>query len=108
MYASRISLSNTLFDESFEKLSDYMTKDEYTREKKKDGSYGKPRVAESSYNTSRNMPLPAPHVKPLIHWQKNPRPKKGYYIASSYEGTNPVAGCSYRRYTMVRLGVMQN
>lgn len=49
------------YDEDFTKLSNYMTKDENTVEKKKDGSPGKPRLKAANYNISRNMP----HSPPL-------------------------------------------
>lgn len=91
------------YDEDFTKLANYMTRDEYSTEPKADGTPGKPRIALSGYNTSRNMPLPEPKVDELVRWEKEPKPKKGYYIASMYEGKNPVTGCPYRRYTMIRL-----
>ncbi len=91
------------YDEDFTKLSNYMTKDEHTVETKKDGTPGKPRIAEANYNTSRNMPLPKPKKDKLHRWKAEPKPKKGYYIARIYEGINPVTGYKYRRYTMIRL-----
>ena len=91
------------YDEDFTKLANYMTKDEYTTEEKKDGSRSKPRLREASYSTSRNMPLPKPKVDKLCYWKKEPKPKKGYYIAKIHEGINPVTGYLYRRYTMIRL-----
>lgn len=91
------------YDEDFTKLAAYITKSEHTREKKSDGSEAKPRIRESSYSTSRNMPLPEPKVKRLARWQREPKPRKGYYIVKSHEGINPVTGYKYRRYTMIRL-----
>lgn len=91
------------YDEDFTKLANYMTKDEYTTEEKKDGSRSKPRLREASYSISRNMPLPKPRVDRLCYWKKEPKPKKGYYIAKIHEGINPVTGYLYRRYTMIRL-----
>ena len=102
IYIERLRKSK-YYDEDFTKLAAYITKSERTREKKSDGSEAKPRIRESSYSTSRNMPLPEPKVKPLKRWPKEVRPKKGYYIANSYEGINPVTGYKYRRYTMIRL-----
>ena len=96
------------YDEDFTKLSNYMTKDENTVEIKKDGKPGKPRIAEASYNTSRNMPLPEPRVEKLHRWKAEPKPKKGYYIAKIHEGINPVTGYKYRRYTMIRLLPIKN
>lgn len=92
-----------LHDEDFTMLSNYMTKDENTREVKKDGTLAKPKLKEASYNTSRNMPLPEPHIDKLVRWKPEPKPKKGYYIARSIEGINPATGYKYRRYTMIRL-----
>lgn len=91
------------YDDDFTKLASYMTKDEHTVEMKKDGTPGKPRLKAANYNTSRNMPLPEPEVDKLIRWKKEPKPKKGYYIAAIHEGINPVTGYKYRRYTMIRL-----
>ena len=79
-----------------------MTKDEHTKEIKKDGTPAKPRLKETSYNTSRNMPLKKPHVDKLVRWKNEVKPRKGYYIISIHEGINPVTGFKYRRYTMVR------
>ena len=60
-------------------------------------------VNESSYNTSKNMPLPDPHEDKLRRWKKEVKPKKGYYIARVWEGINPKTGYKYRRCTMIRL-----
>ena len=49
------------------------------------------------------MPLPEPSVDKLKRWQKELKPKKGYYIAKIHEGINPKTGFKYRRYTMFRL-----
>lgn len=92
-----------VYDEDFTLLASYMTKDEKTREKKQDGTKEKPRLKEASYNTSRNMPLPDPHVDKLERWKKEVKPKKGYYIINLYEGINPITGYKYRKYTMIRL-----
>ena len=99
-----IEIKNSKFyDEDFTKLSNYMTKDENTREEKKDGTLGKPRIREANYNTSRNMPLTEPHVDKLVRWKKEVKPKKGYYIARIWEGINPKTGYKYRRVTQIRL-----
>lgn len=90
-------------DDDFTRLASYMTKDEKTTDKKKDGTPAKPRLKEASYNTSRNMPLPDPGVDKLKRWKREVKPKKGYYIANLHEGINPVTGYKYRRYTMIRL-----
>ena len=90
-------------DEDFTKLANYMTKNQHTREKKSNGELSKPRLKDANYNTSKNMPLPEPEVDKLVRWKKEPKPKKGYYIAKIHEGINPVTGYKYRRYTMIRL-----
>lgn len=91
------------YSEDFAQLAAYITKSEHTREKKTDGTTAAPRIRESSYSTSRNMPVPEPRVKKLRRWPREAKPKKGYYIARIHEGINPVTGYKYRRYTMIRL-----
>lgn len=102
-YLSEIRKNDKVYDEDFSKLASYMTKDEYSKAEKKDGTEGKSRIKEASYSISRNMPLPEPEVKELLKWQEEPKAKKGYYIMSAHEGINPVTGYKYRRYTMKRL-----
>lgn len=62
------------------------------------------RVTESSYSTSRNMPIPPPKEKIMKRWQKEPKVPKGYYIdkESYFEGINPVTGYKYRHYTLFK------
>lgn len=65
-----------------------------------------PRLRESSYSTSKNLPVPEPKVK--IMWGekwKEPVAWKGYYIDknSFHEGVNPITGHRYRCYTMIRI-----
>lgn len=102
-YISTIKDNEKIYDEDFTKLSNYVTKNEHTTYEKANGQQGKSRIRESNYNTSRNMPLPEPHVDKLIRWKEEPKPKKGYYIANIHEGINPVTGYKYRRYTQIRL-----
>ncbi len=102
VYVSTIRLNDKIYDEDFSKLAAYLTKDENTK-RSRDGKEERPRVAESSYGSSRNMPLPEPKVDKLKRWREEPKPKKGYYIAHVHEGVNPVTGHRYRRYTMIRL-----
>lgn len=90
-------------DEDFTNLANYLTKDETTREKKKDGTLAKPRIKEANYGHSRNMQLKKPEKDKLIRWKKEVKPKKGYYIAKIYEGINPFTKHKYRRYTMIRI-----
>lgn len=91
------------YDEDFTKLSSYMTKDEHSRWPKQDGTPGKPRLSEASYNTSRNMPLPEPKEEILLRWKEEPHIKKGYVLLAAHEGINPVTGFKYRRYTLMRI-----
>lgn len=91
------------YSEDMLKLAEYLTKDEYSTETKKDGTQSKPRIRESSYRCSQNMPLPKPHTDKLYRWKKEIKPKKGYYIARMWEGINPKTGYKYRRYTMIKL-----
>ena len=103
-YVSAITIKNSdYYDEDFSRLSNYITKDQNTQERKKDGTPAKPRIKETSYSHSRNMPLPEPKKKKLVRWKKEIKPKKGYYMAAFYEGINPKTGYKYRRYTMIRL-----
>ncbi len=103
VWFGKIKNNSQFYDEDFTKLSNYMTKDEHTTYTKKDGTEGKPKIKEASYSISRNMPLPEPKKDRLVHWKKEVKPKKGYYIAGIHEGFNPVTGYKYRRYTMIRL-----
>ena len=97
-------IRNSKFNgDDMEQLANYLTKDEHTAEVKTDGTPGKPRIAESSYNTSRNMPLPEPRTDKLVRWKPEVTPPKGYYIARMHEGINPVTGFLYRSYTLIRL-----
>ena len=91
------------YSEDFTKLANYMTKDENTIFHKKDGTVAKTKIKQANYNSSRNMPLPEPHIDKLQRWKKEIKPKKGYYVASMFEGINPVTGFKYRRYTMLRI-----
>lgn len=88
----------------FIKLAAYITKSEVSREKKKDGTYEKPRLKEAHCTWSKNMPLPDPKVKKLKQWRKEPWCKKGYVIVqdSLYQGED-VMGFMVRRYTMLRI-----
>lgn len=88
----------------FSQLADYLTKDEHSREKRKDGSMAKPRLQQASYSTSRNMPLRQPKVDRLIRWKPEVKPKKGYRILQIFTGVNPMTGFMYRRYSMIREG----
>ena len=101
-YAVQIRKSK-FYDEDFTALANYITKDERLGQRRTDGTYEKPRVKQTSYSTSRNMPLKEPHKEKLVRWKKEVKAKKGYYIAKIHEGINPATGFKYRRYTMIRL-----
>ncbi len=103
IYSVTIRDDDKIYDEDFMKLAEYLTKDEHTREEKKDGTLGKPRIKESSYSHSRNMQLIPPKKDRLTRWKKEVKTKKGYYIARFWEGINPATGYKCRRYTMIRL-----
>ena len=66
-----------------------------------------PRLRESSYSCSRNLPIPEPKEKIYLFWRtwKKIRIPKGYYLdqESVAEGENPVTGHRYRHYTLLRL-----
>lgn len=77
-------------------LAKYMTKSERTD----------PRIVESSYSTSRNIPIPEPEVELISAgtWRKKRKPPDGWYIdpESYWEGINPVTGYPSRHYTLLR------
>lgn len=102
IYAEKLEKSK-YYEEDFSQLASYITKNEKVGEKSEDGKRDKPRLSESSYSTSRNMPLKPPKKKKLARWPKEIKQKNGYYIAKSYEGINPATGFKYRRYTLIRL-----
>jgi hypothetical protein len=85
-------------DGEFRDLAAYMTK----------GPTTDPRLKETSYSTSRNLPLPEPEVKIYRRWKTWKTDIKipdGYYLDpdSFHEGENPVTGYPYRTYTLVRI-----
>lgn len=91
IYTEEIGRS-TYYDQDFDRLASYMTKDEKTEK----------RVSEASYGTSRNMPVPPPKIEKLVRWKAKIKPKKGYTVIKIYEGVNELTGHEYRRYTMIR------
>lgn len=102
VYIERIGRSK-FHDKDMSQLAAYITKDEHTTEKKKDGTRARPRIQQALYSASRNMPLRKPKIERMVRWKKEPKPPKGYYIAKCHEGTNPITGHRYRRYTMYRI-----
>ena len=87
-----------LYDKGeFKDLAAYMTKTPKTD----------PRLKESSYSSSRNLPLPDPEVKIYRRfrtWKEEPPVPEGFYLDknSLHEGENPVTGYKYRIYTLLR------
>lgn len=67
------------------------------------------RLKETSYSTSRNLPLPEPEKKVVTRWptweEGAIHIPKGFYLdkASYHEGINPVTGYPYREYTLLRI-----
>lgn len=76
------------------KLASYLTKTPKTE----------PRLKESNYSTSRNMPLPEPE-KETFYRMREPKEKEGFYIEKEtfYEAKNKYTGYLYRHYTYIRL-----
>lgn len=81
----------------FAKLAAYITKSPLTDK----------RLRESSYSTSRNLPIPEPEEKLYLRWKtwKDIKLVKGYYLDldTLYEGINPNTGYQYRTYTLLKL-----
>lgn len=81
----------------FSELAKYITKTPKTDKRLKD----------SSYSSSRNLPLREPKRREYEHWEKwgKARIPKGWYLEpdSLKEGENPVTGHCYRRYTLLRI-----
>lgn len=89
------SIHNQLiYDQGFVKLAAYITKSPLTDT----------RLRESSYSTSKNLPIPDPERK-VIRWKDfhKIRPPKGYYLDKEtyFEGINAM-GYKYRTYTFLR------
>ena len=92
---------NTLMYEkgSFADLAAYITKTPATD----------PRLRESDYSASRNLPIPEPEKKVYLHWKtwKEIKVPKGYYLdkSSVKEGKNPFTGYRYRSYALLPLPI---
>lgn len=90
---------NKLVDErgEFADLASYITKTPKTD----------PRLRESNYSTSRNLPIPEPEEKIYWYWKtwKKAKVPEGYFLDknSYFEGNNPVTGYKYRIYTLIKL-----
>lgn len=81
----------------FKDLASYITKNPKTDK----------RLRESSYSTSRNLPIPEPEEHTYLFWDTwhKVRIPKGFYLDkdSLVEGINPVTGYKYRHYTLLRI-----
>ncbi|MBR2189293.1 MAG: hypothetical protein IJ860_07810 [Eubacterium sp.] len=79
----------------FRELASYLTKTPDTD----------PRLADTNYSTSRNLPLKEPEEK-IVHWKtwRKIRIPEGWYLdkGSFAEGINPVTGYPFRKYTILR------
>lgn len=86
----------------FRELAEYITKTPDTD----------PRLKETSYSASKNLPVPEPEVKTYKRWKTWHEIKipEGFYLdkESLREGTNPVTGYNYRVYTLLRIRREQN
>lgn len=92
------AVSKLLYEKGeFAQLAAYITKTPKTDSKQR----------ETSYSTSRNLPIPPPEKKIIYGWKLSDkiRVPKGYYLdkQSLREGINPVTGYGYRTYTMLKL-----
>lgn len=82
----------------FKDLAAYITKTPLTDE----------RLVQTSYWTSKNLPVPDPEEKIFNRWKTwkdEPRIPKGFYLDkdSMHTGINPVTGYPYRSYTLLRI-----
>lgn len=82
----------------FRDLAAYLTKTPQTDE----------RLVESSYWTSRNLPVPEPKETVINRWKTWKEEVKipdGWYLDkdSYFEGINPVTGYPHRSYTLLRI-----
>lgn len=95
----RVDFKHLYEEGGFRDLAGYITKTPETANKYNE------KLVETSYSTSRNLPVKEPKVKRSTRWRKKPEVKKGYYIEkdSYYEGVNPITGHRYRYYTMVKI-----
>ena len=66
-----------------------------------------PRLKETNYSTSKNLPVPPPEKKIVYGWKLSDkiRVPNGWYLDknSLREGINPVTGYGYRSYTLLKL-----
>lgn len=95
----RVEFKHLYEEGGFADLAGYITKTPETANKYKEN------LVETSYHTSKNLPVKEPEKKGLVRWPKKPREEKGFYLdkTSFYEGTNPATGRRYRYYTLTRI-----
>lgn len=66
-----------------------------------------PRLRETNYSTSKNLPVPPPEEKIYRHWKTWNEIKipDGYYLDQDafHEGINPITGYPYRIYTLLKI-----
>ncbi|MGN0276462.1 MAG: hypothetical protein ACI4CZ_04635, partial [Hominisplanchenecus sp.] len=91
-------VSQLLYEKGeFAELAAYITKTPKTD----------PKLKDSSYSTSRNLPVDEPEEKIYRHWKtfRKIQVPKGYYLDkdSYHEGINPVTGYKYRTYTLLEI-----
>lgn len=91
-------ISELLYEKGeFRKLAAYITKTPKTD----------PRLRETHYSASRNLPLREPEKKEYLHWKTWRKIKipDGYYLdeESFYEGENPKNGYKCRVYTLLKI-----
>ena len=91
-------VSQLLYEKGeFAELAAYITKTPKTD----------PKLKDSSYSTSRNLPIDEPEEKTYRHWKtfRKIQVPKGYYLDkdSYHEGINPVTGYKYRTYTLLEI-----
>ena len=90
-------VDNRLVDGEMDKLAAYITKEPCTEK----------RIRESSYSSSRNLPVPEPKLKEIRRpkiWKADIKVPDGWYLdkTSLLEGFNPVTQHPYRTYTLLR------
>lgn len=95
----RVTFKHLYEEGGFTDLAGYITKTPDTANR-----YGE-NLVETSYQPSKNLPIREPERKELVRWPKKPREKKGFCLDKTgfYEGINPVTGCRYRCYTLIRI-----
>ena len=89
-------------DGQYKELAAYLIKETDQTFKEEDSG------VKQRYSRSRNLIVPKPKTKVVKRsdtWNKNPKPKKGYYIDMDtlVNGVNKWSGREYQSYTMIQL-----